>query len=318
MSSGTGRSVVFLVFDGMTMLDVAGPAEAFAHAGRSGAAYALTYASVSGGPVHTSIGARLAVDCAIGEVDAADTLIVSGWDDVAGSPMPPGLVAAVQELAPRVRRLVSICTGSFVLAAAGLLDGRRATTHWQHAELLARAHPRVTVEADALYVQDGDVYTSAGVSAGIDLALALVERDHGPRVARAVARHLVVFMQRPGGQSQFSTPLAMPVARAGALRAVVDLVAAEPALPHTTAALAAHAGVTPRHLGRLFVDELGITPARYVRRVRLDHAASLLEAGGSVAATAAACGFGSAETLRRAFLTRFGVTPSQYRDRFGA
>ncbi|WP_369373981.1 GlxA family transcriptional regulator [Promicromonospora sp. Populi] len=314
----TKRSVVFLVFDGMKMLDVSGPAEVFAEARTFGADYTLRYASVSGEPVLTSIGTRLSVDVAAAALGDVDTLIVSGGDALVGRPIPPELTDAVRELGPRTRRLVSICTGSFVLAAAGVLDGRRATTHWRHAPLLARAYPGIEVELDALFVEDRGVFTSAGVSAGMDLALALVERDHGPDLARDVARNLVMFMQRPGGQSQFSAPLELAKPRSPALRAVVDLVAAQPALDHTTTSLAAVVGVTPRHLARLFKAELGISPARFVEDTRLDHAKTLLNARHGVTETASAAGFGSPETMRRRFVARLGVSPSQYRTRFGA
>lgn len=307
---------MFVVFDGMKMLDVSGPAEVFAEANTFGADYVLRYASVSGEPVRTSIGTLLPVDVATSEVGDVDTLVVSGGDDLVGRPIPPDLVDAVRRLRPHTRRLVSICTGSFVLAAAGVLDGRRATTHWRHAPLLARAYPGIRVELDALFVEDGGVLTSAGVSAGMDLALALVEHDHGPDLARDVARGLVMFMQRPGGQSQFSAPLELHAPRTSALRAVTDLVAAQPALDHTTTSLAALVGVTPRHLARLFSAELGISPAVFVEQTRLDHAKTLLDAGHSVAEAARGAGFGSTETMRRRFVARLGVSPSQYRARF--
>ena len=317
------RSVVFVVFDGMKMLDVSGPAEVFAEANTFGADYALRYASVSGTAVRTSIGTRLPVDVATGDLATGDlgdvdTLVVSGGDDLVSAPIPPELVDAVRALRPRARRLVSICTGSFVLAAAGMLDGRRATTHWRHAPLLARANPGIRVELDSLFVEDRGVFTSAGVSAGIDLALALVEQDHGADLARQVARDLVMFMQRPGGQSQFSAPLELRAPRTPALRKAVDLVAARPALGHTTTSLAAVVGVTPRHLARLFNAELGTSPARFVEETRLDHAKTLLDAGHSVTEAARAAGFGSTETMRRRFLAHLGVSPSQYRARFAA
>ena len=205
----TTRIVAFFVFDGMKMLDVTGPAEVFAEANQSGADYRLVYASASGRPVATSVDTRFPVDAAAGDVGNIDTLIVAGGDTLVTDPLPDDLIRHVQAAAPHARRVVSICTGSFILAASGLLDGRHATTHWQHAQLLARTHPEIVVQPDALFVEDGPMYTSAGVSAGIDLALALVERDHGPDLARTVARRLVVFMQRPGGQSQFSGPLTL-------------------------------------------------------------------------------------------------------------
>ena len=312
------RRVVFLVFDGVKMLDVAGPAEVFAEANTLGADYALSYASPSGEPVRTSVGALLPVDAPVTELSDVDTLIVAGGDGLVSAPLPEELVDAVRASGTRPRRLVSICTGSFVLAAAGVLSGRRATTHWRHAELLARAHPDVRVEPDALFVEDNGVFTSAGVSAGIDLALALVEREHGPELARDVARGLVMFMQRPGGQSQFSAPLQAPPPRTPVLRAAVDRVCAQPALDHSAEALAAAVGVSSRHLSRLFAAELQSTPAKFVERTRLDHAKGLLDAGHSIAETARAAGFGSTETLRRTFVARFDVSPSQYRARFAS
>ncbi|KQZ67508.1 GlxA family transcriptional regulator [Nocardioides sp. Root151] len=308
--------VVFLVFDGMKMLDVTGPAEVFAEANRLGTRYQLRYVSPTGHAVVTSIGATLPVDRASTDVLEAETVIVSGGDDLPVKPIPGDLTAAATELHARSRRTVSICTGSFVLAAAGLLDGRRATTHWRHADLLARAFPKVSVSPDALFVQDRGIYTSAGVSAGIDLALALVEEDHGPDLAREVARNLVMFMQRPGGQSQFAAPLQIRPPRTPSLRAVVDLVSAQPSLEHSTRSLAQHAGVSPRHLARLFAAELDTSPARFVERTRLEHAQSLLDRGHGVAEAASLVGFGSAETMRRLFKARFGVSPSQYRARF--
>lgn len=308
--------VVFLVFDGMKMLDVTGPAEVLAEANRFGADYRLTYASVSGGPVTTSIWASFAVDRAAADVASADTVIVSGGDGLPTEPIAADLLAATRKLHARTRRTVSICTGSFVLAAAGLLDGRRATTHWRHAELLARAFPGVEVVPDALFVRDADVHTSAGVSAGMDLALALVEDDHGADLARDVARNLVMFMQRAGGQSQFAAPLEQRAPRVPELRSVVDLVAAEPAGQHTVRSLAEHVRVSPRHLSQLFISELGTTPARFVEGVRLAHAQGHLDLGHSVGDAARLAGFGSAETMRRVFVARLGVAPSVYRDRF--
>ncbi len=188
------------------MLDVSGPTEVFAEANTLGACYSLRYTSSSGEPVRTSIGTRLPVDAAAAEVDA-DTLVVPGADPLVTEPIPSDLTEAVRLLRAHTHRLVSICTGSFVLAAAGLLSGHRATTHWRHAQLLARAYPDIRVEPDSLFVEDRGIFTSAGVTAGIDLALSLVERDQGADLARDVARNLVMSMQRPGGQSQFSAPL---------------------------------------------------------------------------------------------------------------
>ena len=310
------RVVVIVVFDGMKLLDVAGPAEVFAEANRFGASYRLVIASVDGEDVTTSIGTRFAVSARIGSVKSADTALVSGGDDLIGRPIDPALVDALKTLRPRARRMASICTGSFVLAQAGLLDGRRATTHWRHTRLLARAYPAITVEPDAIFVRDGDVYTSAGVSAGIDLALALVEDDYGVDLVRDVARSLVVFLKRAGGQSQFSALVeAYPPPRSQ-LRAVTDAIAANPAGDHSVKRLAARASLSTRQLTRLFQTELGTTPARYVETIRIDSARAALDAGRSVAETAELAGFGSAETLRRVFVTELGISPRAYRERF--
>ncbi|MFI6097684.1 GlxA family transcriptional regulator [Lentzea sp. NPDC051213] len=308
--------MVFVLFDGMKMLDVMGPAEVFAEAGLVGADYTISYVSPSGNPVMTSVGIRLPVDGTPDNVTEADTVVVSGGDVLVTHPVPEDLVAAIRKLRGRTRRLVSICTGSFALAAAGVLAGRKATTHWRQAARLARAYPDVEVLEDALFVEDDGVFTSAGVSAGMDLALALVEQDHGADLARTVARRLVMFMQRPGGQSQFSAPLQVRRPSTPALREVADLVSAQPALDHSARTMAARAGVSARHLARLFATELDTTPARYVEQVRLDHAKALLDAGHGVAQTARLVGFGSSETMRRVFVARFGVSPSQYRARF--
>lgn len=310
------RHVAFVVFDGMKLLDLAGPAEVFAEANLFGAGYALCRVSPSGKAVSTSAGILLPVDGTADDLPDPDTTVVVGGDCLVGAPIPADLIDTILGLHRRTRRLVSICTGSFTLAAAGLLSGRRATTHWRHAGLLSRAYPDVKVEADALFVEDDGVFTSAGVSAGIDLALALVEHDHGPDLARDVARNLVVFMQRPGGQSQFSAPLEVRPPRTPTLRSIVDLVSAQPSLDHSASSLAARVGVSTRHLARLFATELDTTPAKYVEQVRLDHAKSLLDTGHGVAETARAAGFGSSETMRRTFVARLGISPSQYRARF--
>ncbi|MER7379935.1 GlxA family transcriptional regulator [Streptomyces lanatus] len=311
-----GRNIAFILFDGLKMLDVTGPAEVFAEANRLGGDYTLSYVSASGRPVTTSVGIELAVSGTVQTTPTPDTLVVAGGDCLITDPIPADLVDAVRDLYPRVRRVVSICTGSFVLAAAGALTGRRATTHWRHTRLLQRAYPDVEVRADDLFVEDDGVFTSAGVSAGIDLALALLEQDQGPDLARAVARNLVVFMQRPGGQSQFSAPLDAQRPRTPALRSVVDLISAQPALDHSASTLANRVGVSARHLSRLFATELDTTPAKYVEQVRLDHAKTLLDRGCNVSETARSAGFGSVESMRRSFVARMGTLPSHYRSRY--
>ncbi|MFI7610519.1 GlxA family transcriptional regulator [Nonomuraea terrae] len=313
-----GHNVTFLVFDGVKLLDVSGPAEVFTEANQHGAAYRVRHVSPGGTPVTTSVGPLLPVDGDGTGTGRIDTLVVAGGDRLVGEPIEPELRESVARLASRAGRVASVCTGAFVLAAAGLLDGRRATTHWRHAETLARAYPAIDVQPDAIYVADEGVYTSAGVSAGIDLALALVEADHGPGVARSVARALVVYMQRPGGQSQFSAPLRTPVPRQPALRAAIEAVEADPGADHTVASLAAIAMVSPRHLGRLFAAELGVSPARFIELARLEASKSFLDSGYNVTETAQLSGFGSPETFRRTFTRRFGVAPSRYRRHFTA
>jgi transcriptional regulator GlxA family with amidase domain len=305
--------VGMVVFDGVKLLDVAGPMEVFAEANRiGGTRYELL--AVGGGEVTSSTGLAINVDADF-TVDV-DTVMVAGGDRLVGYPIEPDLVESVRTLATRTPRVCSICTGAFVLAAAGTLDGRRATTHWQHARLLAASYPKITVEPDAIWVQDGPVFTSAGVSAGIDLALALIEKDAGGELARAVAQSLVVFLQRPGGQSQFSPSTSHPRPRSAVVRAVTDAVAARPGDEHAIATMAATAAVSPRHLTRLFRAELGLTPAQYVQEVRLDAGKRGLEQGLSVADAARQAGFGTSESMRRAFGLRLGVSPRAYQQRF--
>jgi transcriptional regulator GlxA family with amidase domain len=310
------RDVVIVVFDGVKLLDAAGPAEVFSEANLFGAAYRLTFVSVDGRDVTTSIGTPQRVSGRIADLTSADTVLVAGGDGLVGRPIDSELVDAVRDVLPKTRRLASICTGSFILAKAGLLAGRRATTHWRHAGLLARAYPDITVEPDAIFVHDGNVYTSAEVSAGIDLALALVEEDHGGELVRDVARSLVVFLKRAGGQSQFSTMLETNLPRQSPIRAVTDAIAAEPASDHSVQKLAARAALSTRQLNRLFHTDLGTTPARFVEMVRIDAARAALDSGHTVGETARLAGFGSVETLRRVFVSQLGVSPKAYRDRF--
>jgi transcriptional regulator GlxA family with amidase domain len=312
----TTRIVVIVVFDGVKMLDAAGPAEVFVEANRFGARYQLKIASVDGNDVITSIGTRFAVTSSITSIKGADTVVVAGGDQLVGRPIDPALVEALKCMPARTRRLASVCTGSFILAQAGLLNGRHATTHWRHTGRLRRAYPDVSVEPDAIFVRDGDLFTSAGVSAGIDLALALVELDHGSELVRNVARSLVVYLKRAGGQSQFSTLIEADPPPASPLRVVTDAVSADPGEDHSVKKLAARASLSTRQLTRLFQTELGTTPARYVEMVRIDRARASLDAGRSVAEAARLAGFGSPETLRRVFLNHIGISPKAYRERF--
>jgi transcriptional regulator GlxA family with amidase domain len=307
--------VGFVVFDGVTMLDVSGPAEVLHQASRLDHHYDLVLISACGGEVRTSTGMPLSGTVTAAEAGRIDTVLVAGGDRLTEQPVDTELLATTRTVAAQATRVASVCTGAFVLAELGLLDGRRATTHWRHADTLARRHPRVRVAPDAIHVRDGRFITSAGISAGIDLTLALVEDDHGADAARRIARELVVFLQRPGGQSQFTTATTPP-ARNDLLRTLINSVLADPAADHGLPSMARTAAVSPRHLTRLFHTELGTTPARWVERVRLDHAQQLLLDGHSVTSAARHSGFGSDETLRRVFVRHLGITPTAYRQRF--
>ncbi|MFI9542891.1 GlxA family transcriptional regulator [Streptomyces sp. NPDC052016] len=312
----TAHHVAILVYDGVKLLDVAGPAEVFEEANRLGADYRVRLLSPTGARVTSSIGIRVAVDGTAAAQQAPGTLVLPGGDVYPRTPVSRELVEATRALALGAGRVASVCTGAFILGATGLLDGKRATTHWKVAHKLAARHPKTRVEPDAIYVRDGTVYTSAGVSAGIDLALALVEEDHGPDLTREVARALVVYVQRSGGQSQFSAPLQGPAPKSPALRQVVDLVLADPSGRHSLTELAGHLHMSPRHLTRLFRDELSTTPARYVESIRFDMAKSLLDQGHTATQTALLAGFPSYESLRRVFLREVSMSPAAYQRRF--
>ncbi len=276
------RTVLVVLFDGVQSLDVTGPVEVFTGATRclddaDGAhrGYAVRTASMDGAPVWTSSGLTLVPDSALADAPAPDTLLVPGG--TATRSPDPELTAWLRVHGPRARRLVSVCTGAIRLAQAGLLEGRRATTHWAYCDKLAKDHPGVEVDPEPIYVRDGHVATSAGVTAGIDLALALVEEDLGRAVALTVARHLVVFLRRPGNQAQFSIQLSAQTARREPLREVQQWITEHPAADLSVGALAARARLSPRHFARAFQAETGLTPGTYVERVRVEHARRLLE-----------------------------------------
>jgi transcriptional regulator GlxA family with amidase domain len=310
--------VAVLAFDGVQLLDVTGPAEVFTTANAHGAGYDVRIVSATGADIRTSAGVRIGVDGRADDLPARlGTLVVPGRPEWRAAVADRELIDRVTALSGRSARTASVCAGAFLLAEAGLLDGRRAATHWQLAAELAVRYPLVSVEPDPVFVRDGAVFSSAGVTAGIDLALALVEEDHGPDLARAVARQLVVFMARPAGQSQFSARLVPREARHPVLRRVMDAVGADPAAAHRMDVLAREAGVSPRHLSRLFRNETGMTPGQYVESVRMEAAQALLEAGNEPVDTVAEqSGFGSAESMRRTFQQTLGVPPTVYRARF--
>ncbi|MCM6773104.1 GlxA family transcriptional regulator [Nocardia sp. CDC159] len=308
------RTVLIVLFEGVQGLDVIGPLEVFAGAERhTPGSYDIRTASLDGRPVRTVSGLTLTPDQPLDAADTPHTLVVPGGQ---GTRAPdPRLIEWLG--AQRPARLISVCTGAFLLAAAGRLDGRRATTHWAWSELLTAKYPLVRVDPEPIYVRDGDIATSAGVTAGIDLALALVEEDLGRRAALVIARQLVVFLHRPGNQAQFSAQLSAQTARRDPLRAVQHWITEHPDADLTVEALAARARLSPRQFARAFRHETGMTPGRYVDRVRLEQARRLLEdTGDGIAEIARACGYGTPEAMRRAFVKALGSAPAEYRRRF--
>ncbi|MES5818069.1 GlxA family transcriptional regulator [Streptomyces sp. RG80] len=312
----TQRTVLVVLFDGVQSLDVTGPLEVFAGAEQhTPGTYRIRTASPDGAPVRTSSGLTLVPDLALADAPDPHILLVPGGQ---GTRAPePDLTEWLRVHGPRAERLVSVCTGAILLAEAGLLDGHRVTTHWAYADKLARDHPEVDVEPDPIYIRDGRVATSAGVTSGIDLALALVEEDLDREVALAIARHLVVFLRRPGNQAQFSAQLASQTARREPLREVQQWITEHPDGDLAVESLAARARLSPRHFARAFQAETGTTPGRYVDQVRLEHARRLLEdTPDGVGEISRASGYGTAEAMRRAFVKALGTPPAEYRRRF--
>jgi transcriptional regulator GlxA family with amidase domain len=316
------RQVILVAFDGVQLLDIVGPSDVLDAASKllgDGSGYRIAIATPDGQPVRGSGGVRLAADMALAQVPlrGVDTVLVGGGLRIDEVLTDPRLAPGLRRVATGARRTCSVCTGAFVLAEAGLLEGRGATTHWAFSEQLARRHPGVRVEPDRIFVRDGPIATSAGLTAGMDLALALVEEDHGPALARSVARWTVMFLQRPGGQSQFSERLELPAAVDPPVREILDAIVAEPAADHRLPRLARRASLSERHLRRLFAAQTGTTPARFTERVRVEAARELLtDTSTPVATISSRCGFGSAETMRRSFLRVLGVGPAEYRGRF--
>jgi transcriptional regulator GlxA family with amidase domain len=253
-----------------------------------------------------------------GYVGDIDTLIVSGGLKAIAASDDPQLVSAVKVAAGRARRVVSLCTGDFILAAAGLLDGRRAVTHWRHGEQLAARYPRIKVDIEPIFIRDGKMWTSAGVMASFDLLLALVQEDFGTEVARSVARSLVLFLRRTGSQAQFSRQLATQLSDQHPIRELQQYIADHPAADLTLSTLAERLHMSVRHLARVFRQEVGVSPGQYVQGTRIETARRRLEETElGVKSIAADCGFGSSESLRRVFVQTLGVSPSEYRQRFG-
>jgi transcriptional regulator GlxA family with amidase domain len=317
------RRVVLLAFEQMNLLDLSGPLQALAsanrlHAGKGGALYETCVASAHGGLVTTSSGLPImTVSIASLKGVAIDTLIVPGGSKGDTFYSPPELVKWVAQRAPRVRRLCSVCTGAFLLAATGLLDGLQVATHWDWIERLKAQNPAVLVDADRIFIRDGSIWTSAGVTAGIDLTLALIEEDFGHAVAIATARQLVVFMKRPGGQSQFSVPLRAQAEWMGDFADLHAWVAANLTSDLTIDRLADHCGMTPRTFARAYVSQHGRTPGKMVEAMRLEAACRALEETQlPLKSVAANTGYGDEQNLRRVFQRRLSISPTHYRDRF--
>jgi transcriptional regulator GlxA family with amidase domain len=317
------KTLALVLFPGVQSLDVSGPMDVFAEANAyvgEGRGYRLVTVGTAPYPIRASNGQQLGADLGLDDAGTGyDIVLVAGGPQLPQAPEQPQLSAWLRTVAHSVPRYGSICTGAFLLGRAGLLDGMRATTHWSDAAQLAAQFPLAQIEHGRIHVRDGALVTSAGVTAGIDLALALVAEDHGPAVALAVAKRLLVLAQRQGGQSQFS-PYLSDAAAPNELAAVIQRYVMDhlaEALP--VERLAEVAGMSPRNFARRFVEEMAVTPAEFVQRARIDAARNLLEGGGLALKTIAyRCGFGSAARMRLVFAQRFGVTPNQYRDSFRA
>lgn len=314
--------MVILGYTGVQALDLAGPFDVFSTAtlalaglGRSGDGYAVTLTAVDGRPVSTLTGLEFVAAPLPDPRTPIDTIVIPGGIGADAARADPAVVAWISTAARHARRVVSVCTGAFLAAQAGLLDGCTATTHWSSARRMADEFPSVAVNPDPIFVRSSErVWTAAGVTAGIDLALSLVEDDYGTDIAQTVARYLVLYLRRPGGQTQFAAPVWMPRAKRAPVREVQEFIEAEPGGVHSISELARRAAMSPRHFTRVFTDEVGEAPGAYVERIRTDAARRQLEeSDDTVTAIAARCGFGTAETMRRNFVRRLGVSPDQYR-----
>jgi transcriptional regulator GlxA family with amidase domain len=313
------RKVVVVGFPGVQPLDVVGPYEVFTGASLlTNGGYDVVLASVDGQPVTSPTGLAFVAMPLPDPNEPVDTIVVPGGAGVDAARSSGELMDWIKVTSGHARRVVSVCTGAFLAAEAGLLDGCRATTHWAFAGRLAEEFPNVDVDPDPIFVRSSEtVWTAAGVTAGIDLALSLVEDDHGTEVAQTVARWLVLYLRRPGGQTQFAAPVWMPRAKRAPIRDVQEAIEAEPGGPHSIDDLARRAAMSPRHFTRVFTDEVGEAPGQYVERVRTEAARRQLEeTDDTVVAIASRCGFGTAETMRRNFIRRVGIPPDQYRKAF--
>ena len=317
----TSHRIAFVIFPDFQSLDLTGPFEVFAgvnqRLGRP--AYELTTIATTKGAVRSNSGLMITAERSIADLEPCDvdTLIIAGGSGVFEARHDDALLAWLGNASTFAERVVSICTGTFLLAAAGIVVNERVTTHWAYADRLAHDFPFLAVDPDPIFVRQGKVWTSAGVTAGIDIALAMVEEDQGAEIAQTVARWLVMFLRRPGGQSQFATSVWAPSAEPGPVRAAQEHIHANPSADLSIPRLAAKAAMSERHFLRTFAKQIGCTPGDYVERVRVEAARRLLEAQDhGVQVIAQASGFGTAETMRRIFIRRVGVSPTDYRRRF--
>jgi len=319
--AGAPRRVAMLIYPGVAPLDVTGPLQVFGIANflRKQKLYDVLTIAPDGAAVPTAVGFSFLPACAMAALPLpVDTLLVSGGGGPDGG-CEPIILDWLRQAAPQTRRFGSICTGAFALGAAGLIAGKRVTTHWAFGTELAQRHPTAKVDIDAIFIRDGNLYTTAGISAGIDLALALVEEDHGRDFALAIARYLVLFLKRSGGQAQFSTQLRAQFSSIPAIQKVQQWCHDNLRGDLRVSALARRAAMSERNFIRLFHEDTGQTPAEFVESARLQVACRLLEENTlSVKEIAERCGLGSAATLRRIFMRRLGVSPLQYRDKFHA
>ena len=320
MASPNSQRIVFVAFEGVEALDITGPWEVLHTAGLiAGQQPELRCVTADGRDIRSNSGLSFRADAAIGELgpEPIDTLVVPGGAGVRDALRERGLIDAIATRSAAARRTAGVCTGAFLLAEAGLLDGRRATTHWAGCERLAARYPEVAVEPDPIFIRDGDIYTSAGVTSGMDLALALVEEDLGAEVALQTARMLVVYARRPGGQTQFSVQLAHQLAERAPLRELQTWMEEHLAEDLSVGALADRLHLSERQFARVFRRELGTTPGDYVEQLRVERARNILETDAAALETVASrCGFAGAEVMRRAFQRRLGTSPSEYRQRF--
>lgn len=321
------RTVVIPMFTGIQPLDLTGPHEVLAGANealdalnRTEPRYKLITAALEPGPVDSESGLKLYAEIALADVKVSErkpihTLLIPGGEGVHRA--NPELVKQIERLGSAANRIATVCTGTFLAAAAGFCDGKRVTTHWTRAGQLADEFPALTVDPDPIFIHDGSLWTSAGVTSGIDLALALVEHDCGSEIARIVARYMVVYLQRPGGQSQFAAPVWSKAAEGAPIREACDIIHAELGGDLSVDTLAGRVGLSSRHFTRKFRSEIGEPVGKHVERLRVEAARQVLETEQvGLDAVAKRCGFGSAETLRRAFHRRLGCSPNDYRRQF--